>query len=782
MLRYFLCMLLTGFAAGSIAQPLPALIPYHDFSKGWGFCDSTGKVIVSPQYDEPELLPHGFYLLHSWSFNTGLMNAQGKVLVEPKGANVQVLPNEMFLVQRMASGGDYQYGLLDTAGLEILPVIYDYIGMRPGNDRSFVQYESRFKRGIVDARTGKIIAGAEAAGPGGYIGEQNDMMQLFGPDGKPKGIAAELVELIDNRGYYLLTTRRKKKSYCGLMDSTGRIIFPAVYSTIDPLGSDRFYVGKDGETWLTDTSGQLLLPSGYIGTDVFDDRYWCFTRQNDKQKRSGIYDALTRKIIFEPVNEETGIFSAAGQRYLVLVNNGWTKLVDSTGRTVAEHLPYIPCEVTEDGYWIVRKGEKYGLCRPFSTQAIKTEFDGLREIGSHRMAYKQSGKYGLADTSGAITTPDYLSIGTFRQGYAIVNLTALIDSSGKLIMPLQRYQSLERHQKNHLLYYLAKDSANRYMLLTFNGSPILDSTFDAIYWRDDSPVLDVRYNDQAETMLLRGYRVFRYKYFSTRLGPAFFMRKQKDDVVLYDSTGTELIRSSDNVEVMQLPWRENAVLWFDSHSICLFRAGKNVTVIAADCPGNPQVAASTSGRRRKDEYYEGALKKWMNLADSADFAWPDTLFDAVKSERGGLIVQRKKMYGAIGSCGNFLLPAKCRQVRFSFDGRYAAATYFNDSTLWMDMNGGKNLGRMPVAYATPVDSTHYLVCLDDEPRSYDMPAVLAPDPRYTSPNYFLYEKSPAHIIGEFRAYEMTIVPVAPHLFRTSLGYMNDSGIKYWTEK
>src|SRR6266542_4119359 len=64
----------------NISARLPDLIPYR---KGnlWGYCDSTKKIIIEPQFDDAAEFNHHFAVVKRNSFS-GLINEKGKMVVD----------------------------------------------------------------------------------------------------------------------------------------------------------------------------------------------------------------------------------------------------------------------------------------------------------------------------------------------------------------------------------------------------------------------------------------------------------------------------------------------------------------------------------------------------------------------------------------------------------------------------------------------------------------------------------------------------------------------------
>lgn len=66
----------------ALSQALPDLIPYREGQK-WGYCDSTGKVIIIPAYDAAHLF-HGEFAIVMLGYKYGLINRKGDEVIKPQ--------------------------------------------------------------------------------------------------------------------------------------------------------------------------------------------------------------------------------------------------------------------------------------------------------------------------------------------------------------------------------------------------------------------------------------------------------------------------------------------------------------------------------------------------------------------------------------------------------------------------------------------------------------------------------------------------------------------------
>jgi hypothetical protein len=87
----------------------------------WGFVNKKGRETVKPQYESIQFLPTDRYLV-SKDGKKGLVTESGKELYTTKFDVIQDLGNGLVVLTR---GG--KSGLSDINGLDVLPLIYDYL-------------------------------------------------------------------------------------------------------------------------------------------------------------------------------------------------------------------------------------------------------------------------------------------------------------------------------------------------------------------------------------------------------------------------------------------------------------------------------------------------------------------------------------------------------------------------------------------------------------------------------------------------------------------------------
>lgn len=174
---------------------LPALIPYRDGDK-WGYADSTGKVIIAPQFTEVNFFSEGRAMVYDGK-KAGYINMKGEIVIPMKYSRLYFndesgeYESDAPFQNGMARARLYKskkYGYIDTNGRVLIAFDYDYL--------------AEFSEGLAAALRNKKT---------GFIGRNGATLIPFEFDensaylnGFEKGIATveknEVAQLIDIHG------------------------------------------------------------------------------------------------------------------------------------------------------------------------------------------------------------------------------------------------------------------------------------------------------------------------------------------------------------------------------------------------------------------------------------------------------------------------------------------------------------------------------------------------------------------------------------------------------
>ena len=419
-LALVLCLGLTApAAAATVTEPDPSINygKFRAFSEGlaavydnsdyggWGYMDTTGKIVIPCQYHtlEPEAL---------MDFSDGVVWAEvvynETIQCLDKTGNVLfTLPSEYRKGQTFI---DIQLGSF-SEGL------------------AWVQKEG--KRGYID-KTGKEV-----------IPCQYGDVKSFS-----EGLAA---------------VYNSADGYWGYIDKTGNTVLPFQYQTAESFGER--YTGyamvklMDGKETLIDKTGRDVIPSGY-SYDIDKNSGWesgdrYVPLVSDDYNRDSVYDLTTGQIVQFPfyvvsdfhegfARASTGSGDLHGgwlinENYEVITSQIYMDFVDFSGGYAMGSR-----EIVEEGQgrevWFVIDSAGNEILRPdrnYDSIFVGAYAEGLiavRTAGNYR--------YGFIDTTGREVVPcKYKSVEQFHNGVAPVqnfeDNWGLVDTSGNEIVPCQ---------------------------------------------------------------------------------------------------------------------------------------------------------------------------------------------------------------------------------------------------------------------------------------------------------------------------------------------------------
>ena len=213
----------------------------------WGIIDNNGIEIISPSYQEMIKVPNNkkevFLCTYDINNETGeyktkALNSKNEEIFTDY-SQIEALENfdknnnlwyedNVLKVQK-----DNKYGLIDLSGKEIVPCEYDNITVVAGVKNS-IKVQKDGKYGLITTEGTTILEPV-----------YNDILN-FGEDYK--------------NGYIVINAEKKY----GVVDYLGKQLLEAKYEKVEQLyGKDSFVITEAGKQKLVNTSGEIVLDSGY---------------------------------------------------------------------------------------------------------------------------------------------------------------------------------------------------------------------------------------------------------------------------------------------------------------------------------------------------------------------------------------------------------------------------------------------------------------------------------------------------------------------------------------
>lgn len=322
----------------------------------YGLKNDSNQWIVPAQYTSLSDLQSCYIAINSKSLR-GVINLRGKLVVPVQYELVQPISNHREEPDIFIVGKADKYGIVDSAGAEILPPIYDgiefvYLATYP--HRYFV-LKKNDEFALID-QTLKY-----------YIPFSKNVIETSGRD-----LIRYKLRIITGDGKV------------GLADSTGVIILPIYYSltALDPWGKTfpDYFVATDftDKHGLLNSSGDTLLPFSLanITANVGDVKRIIVSDENT----FGIYDSNFRVIIPE------------GSKFI--------------GSGDGKHIPILPtdtCAVRRENRWGLMSGNGNWITPQLYDTIIYPDF--VPGNSRRHFTVKSKGKYGVINPAGKIIIP-----------------------------------------------------------------------------------------------------------------------------------------------------------------------------------------------------------------------------------------------------------------------------------------------------------------------------------------------------------------------------------------
>ena len=447
----------------------------------WGVIDSSGNIIINPEYDEYIIIPDNTKPIFVCTVNvdydkntydTKVINDKNEELFTDYDLveaieNYDSSNNLWYAPSILKVSKDGKYGLIDTSGSVLVQCEYDSITALKGVDNSLLT-EKDGKYGIID-NVGTVII-------------ENNYSKI---------------ETISDRyedGYIVENENGKM----GVINFTKTVAVEAKYDDIKNVyGNGKYYIVKEGNDWeIIDTDAKKYLSGKYddiISVDgenaivENDNKYGVVQISDGKNIISVNYDnisyATSNNYIVEN-NNKYGIINTEGNRivdftYSNIVYRSSGNFYEATNEDYTSNLldsdlkvklsNVIVSEVNEEkGYIKVRENNQDSY---YNFRFEKKNSSEILNTNTIFLSRNDEGKYGFVDKNGNVVV-NYIYDEAKEQndyGYASVKTDGLwgaVDSKGQIaISPsydLENNVLIEFIGKYHLgedlnLYYFTDE-------------------------------------------------------------------------------------------------------------------------------------------------------------------------------------------------------------------------------------------------------------------------------------------------------------------------------------
>lgn len=380
-----------------------------------GFVDRTGKEIVATVFEEVRNFSKnglaGVRLYEKWGF----IDTLNQMVVSPKYGDIKMWADGVIPVK-----SEEKWGLMNAAGKEVVPFLYENMTCSNGKGIVIVQRNNRW--GVIDITGRQLI-------PVKYdqMGLWSDGMVFVFQGGKQgivnsqgREVVAPVYDRLSNMGVKQLIVAQKDGK-CGLINYSGIVTVAFKYDRIQKVSKELMIVSQNKKWGLLNFNGKTVLYPKYDTLALAGEGLL----RMKSQEKWGFID-LAGKEIVPPVYEQVTAISEAGI-FGVKQDNLWG-FADRSGKTI------LPVKYSHIGEW------KNGM--------IWVNIGG-KKSGD----YVRGGKFGFVNARGEeVVSPCYEAVrdfedcqlalvncGGFRSsnGYIVSGKCGFIDSSGRTIVPIK---------------------------------------------------------------------------------------------------------------------------------------------------------------------------------------------------------------------------------------------------------------------------------------------------------------------------------------------------------
>jgi hypothetical protein len=423
------------FSDGMAAVNTGGIVEYDDyndesfFSGGkWGFINSAGLVVVPVKYDEVQSFSGGFGNVILGG-KAGCVGKAGQTIIPIKYSGISTVNKGTAMVWNTDSTYTSRFGLVNTKGMAITPLAFEEL---------------------------------DYTEDGIYKAKKDELWGLINSAGKTI-VPFRYSEIDHSCGYFIVTVDGLK----GLLDKTGKEIYPPVNKYITQFDDDGFMIiEKDehhfsdfhksglkfdrkntfegnvarvvlnGKYGLINKKAQIILPYKYDEIGYFNDTL-AIAKLNGKQG----YITITGKELIPCLYDEIG---------LIEKNLIWVKLGTKQGYISTQGKEIIPIRYDEilepyTGREIqrVKINEKYGIINKNlgeNNELIPPKFDFILDYGGDVLksniggvknseGYVNGGKWGIINKQSGleVIAPKYDYIWEYLDGLALVIVGGIFD-------------------------------------------------------------------------------------------------------------------------------------------------------------------------------------------------------------------------------------------------------------------------------------------------------------------------------------------------------------------
>lgn len=324
---------------------------------------------------------------NSW----GLIDRSGKTVGKADYTSIGRFSDDGYAVVEK----EHQVGIIDTAGVEIIPCQYDMINMVA---EGFFSVKQQGVWSVVNQNNETILD--TMAGEIRLLGQNYLLYEELSGVGLAHIIRGVLVEPAYQSfkldGNYIIATGVDFEEY--LMDTLGNKILPLGYNKIERKGSWIF--ASYQEKWgAYDLDGNRLIQHDWVSYRQLGN---FFVRLINKAGEQHLYSIAQKKIVYSTSDKQLIAFN---NNYIQMRNRyGLMGLIDSDG-DVALKDDYQSIQLFSDSSFRVRQNDLYGVVHRNGAVLTPMDYTYISNLSTSVALVQKSNKAGIMDKNGNVVLP-----------------------------------------------------------------------------------------------------------------------------------------------------------------------------------------------------------------------------------------------------------------------------------------------------------------------------------------------------------------------------------------
>ncbi len=425
----------------------------------YGLIDKTGNQVIPCDYNSLDLDRNSKNLVRASKYENnktsyGVVTTQNKLIIPIENYSVIIYGN-LIAVKK-----DYNWGLTDATGKEMIPPIYKSFQFNAQDGVALV--EDGGKYGFIDLKGNWLFDKPKSVYTLNGSAEKMILCRVNSKYGYLDATGNEvIITKFDQADYFQQNglakvgksnADTKYKTLYGYINKKGEEVIPLIYETISAFENGLAYA-KDPETnryGYLDQSGKWAVNPVYLSAFGFDESGGAWVKMTDDK-----YHYINKSgKDFGTIDKSGTTTKTFKDGYAVEADTEFPyALVDINGKIIKDIEDCSAIYNFSEGMAGYKSKSKdlYGFIDINGNKVIAadyTGFSGFKE-GISRVTQNINGKtkYGYIDTKGQILIPfeEYQSAGAFIDGLALIKKDSIyyyLDKKGKLLELPRKYDAL----------------------------------------------------------------------------------------------------------------------------------------------------------------------------------------------------------------------------------------------------------------------------------------------------------------------------------------------------